>query len=79
MKTLLNNGREDSNGKRLQLVEWFEHGPFAVEVKNRPQTADRLNMERNHYVELVIGIFDHRPPGSFAGLRRNRRNSRLDR
>src|SRR5436309_9733152 len=67
------------DGTRLQLVEWSECAPFAVEVNGRFGLANQTNLERNHYAKLDIGIPYHRPPGSPAWLRRNRRNSRVDR
>src|SRR6266702_3892808 len=78
MKTQTNE-KTNGSGTLLQVTQWFEDAPFTVEVKQRSQPANRSSVKRNHYVKLGIRLFSHRPPGSVAGLRRNRRHGRMDR
>jgi hypothetical protein len=69
--------RGTRGGTHLQVTGWLVNTKFVVAVRYRPTRGALSTLEKTHYVKLAPGIPNHRPPGSAAGLHRNRRTRRL--
>jgi hypothetical protein len=78
MKKLQIEGEGARGGIKLQVTGWLDNTQFAVAVRSGPKRGAPSTLEKIRYVKLALGIPDHRPPGSAAGLHRNRRTRRLD-